>query len=187
MSVTWMASVLGLALVGDPAPRDESATSDARPRPFVQAGVGGSLVLPRFYDRWEAGGGPTFTAEAGAVWNPLPRLRLGIGGGITRTGYAPQLRFANTELLAKARIGLGTARLWGYGIAGAGAGLVVRDLDWFDPRFGMAALLGVGLRGRVGRHVSLGFDVEATVVGVPPIGQVTRVSGLFVVEARFGS
>jgi hypothetical protein len=192
MSAMWMASVLGLALAGDPAPpaaqiSTEPATSDARPRPFVQVGVGGSMVYPRFYDRWQVSGGPTFAVEAGAAWNPLPRLRLGIGGAMAQTGYARGLASANTDVLAKTRIGLGTSRIWGYAIAGAGLSLVVRDLDYTDLRPGMAALLGLGLRGRVGRRVSLGFDLETTVVGIPPIGQVTRTSGLFVIEARFGS
>jgi hypothetical protein len=171
-----------------PAPETpaDPATSDARPRPFVQAGVGGNVVLPRFYDRWEALGGPAVAVEAGAVWNPLPRLRLGIGGALAHTSYGPALARSNTDLLAKVRIGVGTPKLWGYAIIGAGLSLVVRDSDYTPPKVGPAAIAGLGVRGRVSRRVSLGFDVESTFVGIPPVGRVVRVSGLLVTAVQFG-
>lgn len=192
MSVAWMASALGLALAGEPSPRDaepepEPATSDARPCPYVQVGLGGGLVLPRFYDNRYTMAGPTFAFEAGAVWNPLPRLRLGIGGALTQTGYTATLSSANTDLLAKARIGVGTSRVWGYGIVGAGLSLVTRGIDYStDLHAGPAALAGLGVRGRVGRRTSLGFEAESAIVGIPPIGRVTRVTGLLVVAIQLG-
>jgi hypothetical protein len=195
MSTVWMASVLGLALAGEPSPRAtatepaaEAATSDARPSPFVQVGLGGGLVLARFYhERRYTTGGPTFGVEAGAVWNPLRRLRLGIGGALTQTGYVESFSSASSDLLAKARIGVGTPRVWGYGIVGAGLSVVIRDIEYTaDPEVGPAALAGLGVRGRVGRRVSLGFEVESAIAGRPPIGRVTRVSGLLVIAIQFG-
>jgi len=170
----------------EPEPPPDPATIDARPRPFVQVGVGGALVLPKFYDRLELMGGPSVAAEAGAVWNPLPRLRLGIGGTLAHTSYGPALARSNTDLLAKVRLGIGTSKVWGYGIVGAGLSLTIRDRDYDPPKVGPAAIAGLGVRGRVAPRVSLGFDVESTFVYLPPIGKVTRVSGLFVVAIQLG-
>lgn len=187
MSVAWMSSVLGLALAGDPSPQPDPEAEQARPRPFVQVGVGGGLVLARAYDRRDVMGGPTFAVEAGSVWNPRPRLRLGVGGALAQTGYAPGLTRANTDLLAKLRLGVGGSKAWGYGIVGAGLSLMLSDdYDYADFRVGPAALVGLGVRGRVGRRVSLGLDVESTIMALPPLRRITRASGLLVVEVRFG-
>lgn len=164
----------------------DEPSSDALPRPFVQVGVGGNVVLPRFYDRWETLGGPAVALEAGAVWNPLPRLRLGFGGALAHTSYAPRLARSNTDLLAKARIGVGTPKLWGYAIIGAGLSLVTRGSNYTPPKIGPSVLAGLGVRGRVSERVSLGFDVESTIVGIPPVGRVVRVSGLLVAEFQLG-
>lgn len=175
----------GLDRAPPPEPPPEPSR-DARPRAFVQIGVGGNVVLPRLYDRWEALGGPAVAVEAGAEWNPLPRLRLGFGGALAHTSYAPHLERSNTDLLAKARIGLGTSKLWGYGIIGAGFSLVIRGSDYSPAKIGPSAIAGLGVRGRVSERVSLGFDVESTVVGIPPVGRVVRVSGLLVTSIHFG-
>lgn len=199
MTSLALALSLGLAGLASAGPRDEPpvapegpepttepepATKPARPRPFVQGGLGGGLVMPRFYNRRKAAGGLSFAVEAGAVWNPLPRLRLGIGAA-AQASPAPSLSLTSVDLLAKLRIGVGTSRVWGYGIVGAGLSLVIRE-D-IDVRFGPAELAGLGVRGRIDERVSLGLDVESTMVVISEIGRLTRVTGLVVVEVRFGS
>jgi hypothetical protein len=194
MSAAWMASVLGLALASEPSPRDtatepatEPAKSDARPSPFVQLGVGGGLVLPVLYDRRYTMAGPTIGVEAGAVWNPRRRFRVGIGGTLTQTGYAATLSSANSDLLAKVRLGVGTSRVWGYGIMGAGLTLTIREIEYSNYfRAGPAGLVGLGVRGRLAGRTSLGFELESALVGLPSMGRITRVSGLLVVAIQFG-
>lgn len=178
----------------DRAPRPEPVEPEAaaapgttRPQAFLQVGFGGALAVPLFYERRETLGGLAFAVEAGAAWNPLRRLRLGVGGGVAQTFYGSGLAQSNTDVLAKLRLGVGTSKVWGYGIVGAGLSIVSRDYgDYEDLDVAPSAVMGLGVRGAVSRRVSLGFDVETTIVGLPPIGYITRVSGLLLVAIRLG-
>lgn len=176
-------------LAAEPEPETEPETEDGttRPRPYLQAGLGGALALPFFYERREVMGGIALTAEAGAVWNPLRKLRMSVGGAVAQTQYGSALAQANTDVLAKLRLGVGTSKVWGYGIVGGGLSFVIRDEPLYrDLHAGPSALVGLGVRGTVAQRVSVGFDVESTIVGIPPIGRVTRVSGLLVVAVQLG-
>jgi hypothetical protein len=168
-------------------PEPEPAPGTTRPQPFLQVGFGGALAVPLFYERRETMGGLAFAVEAGAAWNPLRRLRLGVGGGVAQTFYGSGLAQFNTDVLAKLRLGVGTSKVWGYGIVGAGLSVVSRDYgDYKSLDVGPSGVVGLGVRGAVSQRVSLGFDVESTIVGVPPIGRITRMSGLLLVAIRLG-
>jgi hypothetical protein len=192
MSLAWATSMLTLALfaepiAGEPVKADPS-TASARGRvPFVQVGIGGAMVRTGHQGSVRRAGGPTFELEGGALLQPRPRLRLGLGGSFAQTGYEPTLATGNTDLMAKLRLGLGHARVWGYGIAGLGFSLVTEDGTDFNAfQAGGAALAGLGVRGRVGERISLGLEVASAITWIPPRDTIVRVSGVLVLELRFG-
>lgn len=134
-------------------------------RPYLQVSPGFAALLiaerrfssdARWAWPWSLGAGAEFTGRHD--------LRATIGASLEhRILVVDGARPHGLHALVEARLGTGSARVWGYGLAGVG--LATTLIDWSGPKtvedfYGVAIELGGGLRGMIGARAFVGGEVD---------------------------